>query len=284
MSSAARSASSTKSWEGGMYTLLLGASAINLGANLIADVTTPAPPVDLCLDSPPTVQLAAWLQNLLVFSKSLLVPALAGILYLSTRGKASSIRRGAFYVALFFCWMGDIALLFSDKNKLFFQLGLCSFGVAHLFFIGSYFLVRNWGGLMQWKSSYVLPFIVYGYTLYSIIYHQLALCPGKPGNELMALAVAGYMVVLLANGVTSCLRLGAKNMPSSGSLLVGVVLFVQSDSIIAVTEFVNTLPLERFAIMATYILGLFLMVRGCILDTQECAPQQAEEQPARLAA
>jgi uncharacterized membrane protein YhhN len=250
-----------------MYGLLIGASAVNLGSNLFADLTLP-------LDS--TANPTGWVRLLLFISKPLIVPALAGILFLSTRGAEASLRHGSFYAALLFCWLGDIALLFS--GNVFFGLGLGAFGVAHLFFIRAYLKGSDVRSVLGWKSiAYGLPFLVYGYTLYSIVYQHMDSTP-------MRLAVAGYMLVLLADGVSGFLRMRMRDTPSSASILVGVVLFVQSDSIIAVTEFVNTLPLERFAIMATYILGMFLLVRGCILDSQECASgQQPAEPPVRLA-
>ncbi|SEM95050.1 YhhN-like protein [Stigmatella aurantiaca] len=268
MSTAVSSTPLMKSRERLMYVLLIGASALNLSINLIADVMYPIEDVK----QPPS--LPAWMPLLIAISKPMIVPSLAGILYLSRQGTASTIRWGAFYVALFFCWIGDIALLFEESN--YFFIGLGSFGVGHIFFIRSYLLLDR--RAIQWKSfAYGLPFIVYGYTLYSIIYHQLML-PKEPHTEnptAQALAIAGYMVVLLSNGMTGSLRLRLKHKPSSStSILAGIVLFVQSDSIIAVTEYVSVLPIERFAIMATYILGLCLMVHGCILDSQESEQQQ----------
>ncbi|WP_224245595.1 lysoplasmalogenase [Hyalangium gracile] len=295
MSSDAPDSSLTKSPAGFLYVLLIAATAVNLTANLIADVTlfrldaTLCPPdvtmchPDLTPCHPEQAQPAGWVSWLIRISKPMLVPALAGILFLSTRGVASTIRRGSFYVALLFCWVGDIALLISTavpstEPDYFFFVGLGAFGVAHLFFIWSY-APRDKQELRWMSFVYGLPFVVYGYTLYSVIYHSLV--EPKQHATVQALSIAGYMVVLLSNGVTALLRLRANTQirESSASILAGVVLFVQSDSIIAITRYVSVMPLERFSIMATYILGLYLMVRGCFLEPREGQLSRPTAQP-----
>jgi uncharacterized membrane protein YhhN len=247
-----------------LYVVLIAASIVNLTASFIADVTLP-----------PEMEPTGLPRLLIWLSKPLLIPALAGILFLNTRGADSSIRLSAFYMALLFCWVGDIALML---GKTYFLWGVGAFGVAHLFFIRAYLKGIDLGSAFNGKAVvFGLPFLVYGYILYCTIFHHLK------GNPLMQVAIGIYTLVLLSNGVSAFLRMHLLDLASSPYILVGVVLFVQSDSIIAMTTFVDTLPLERFSIMATYILGQYLMVRGCIIDCSARA-RQPEASPVPLLA
>ncbi|SES71174.1 lysoplasmalogenase [Stigmatella erecta] len=266
MSTDGQVAPSKHALERPLYVLLIGASALNLGANLFADMTVPE-------GKNPTT----WVLWLLWTSKPMIVPVLTGILFLRTRGTVSSICRGPFYLGLLFCWFGDIALL--SASALFFQIGLGAFGVAHLFFIRAYLKGSDWRSVVDRKTLiYGLPFLVYGYTQYSVIHYQEKM----QAAPMMSLAIGVYMVVLLSHGMSGFIRMRLEDAKSSASILVGIVLFVQSDSIIAVNDFVLHLPLDRFAIMATYILGISLMVRGCILNCEEHTRQQPSEPSARL--
>src|SRR4051812_34835214 len=49
----------------------------------------------------------------------------------------SSINR-QFILALIFCWLGDVFLMFDQYNELFFMAGLGSFLLAHVFLILTY--------------------------------------------------------------------------------------------------------------------------------------------------
>jgi uncharacterized membrane protein YhhN len=220
-------------------------------------------------------------------SKALLMPLLAAFLTLRTRGKRSDLPLPSILLALLFCWMGDIALALADilrlpdgdaRRKLFFMGGVCAFGMAHLFYIYTFLRYLS---LKQFDFRlallYALPFAVYSYTMYSVLYQHLT-----GGNEALRLPLAIYMVVLISDGLSSFLRKFQIDAKSSSSILTGVVLFVQSDSIIAITEFVDPLPLESFTIMATYILGQWLIVNGCILRVQEVASDLPASQPTVL--
>lgn len=227
----------------------------------------------------PTLKGSSAIGLAFFISKALLMPLLAAALIQNTRGKCSDLPLPSIACALIFCWGGDVALGLADvlmlpasdaRRRLFFMLGICSFGVAHIFYIYTFLRCLDLKQLdFRRALIYALPFAVYSYTMYSILYLNLG-----GGNEGLRLPLAIYMVVLIANGLSSFLRKFQIDTRSSSSILTGVVLFVQSDSIIAITEFVAPLPIEGFAIMATYILGQYLIVSGCILRVQEVASGQ----------
>ncbi|OJT17804.1 hypothetical protein BO221_43165 [Archangium sp. Cb G35] len=205
-------------------------------------------------------------------SKVLLMPLLAALYFLRTRGAASDIPRLALMLALFACWLGDIFLGLKTKDpSLHFMLGMGAFGVAHLFYIRGFLKAVDLKRLDKTVLAYGLPFIVYAFMMYSVLYHDMV----DPGEESMRLPLGLYMVVLISNGLSSFLRFHQQRSLSAASILAGVVLFVQSDSFIAVARFVDQeLPLEDFSVMATYILGQYLIIRGCVLRTKELAAPQ----------
>ncbi|ATB31956.1 lysoplasmalogenase [Melittangium boletus] len=259
MSSHAQTAPDEKGLERLLHGLFIAAAVVNLGANFIAGIGAPVGPN---IPAPPEpTGLLFWLLSV---SKSLLVPTLAGYFALSARGHVLNIRRGALYGALLFCWIGDVALLFND----FFLYGMAAFAIAHLCFIAAYSKGLQLDAALKGRILiFAMPVVTYGYMIYMTLYLNL-----PSGQESMALPLAGYMLVLLSNGMTCLLRALQVKLASSPYILLGVVLFIQSDSLIAMTRFVDALAFENFAIMLTYIIGLFLMVRGCLLD--QAVPRQ----------
>ena len=75
------------------------------------------------------------LQQYNLFIKPLIVPSLAAFYFLNGISKNK-----IFLLALFFCWAGDVFLLFDHLNELYFMGGLGSFLIAHvllIFYIGN---------------------------------------------------------------------------------------------------------------------------------------------------
>jgi len=244
------------------------ASVVNLGANLVIDLTVP-----------PNGSPSAALQWAIYVSKPLLVPMLAAILFVNTRGLNSSVRLWSMYVALVFCLAGDVALMVGK-----FVPGLAAFGLSHPFFIAAYLKGMSVRDITHKKALFfALPFLVYGYTIYTILHYGIM--HGAEPSMTMSLAVLGYMLLLLSHGAGAMVRAVVRNDRASHCIVLGAVIFVQSDSIIAVGKFVAPLLVEGFAVMATYILALYLIVRGCVLDTSP-DPEEAEAPAAqaRLAA
>src|SRR6267378_4043550 len=81
------------------------------------------------------------LQEFNVFIKPLIVPSLAAFYFKNTNSKNK-----LFVLALFFCWSGDVFLLFDHLNELFFMGGLGSFLIAHVLFIFLYVKLKTTQG------------------------------------------------------------------------------------------------------------------------------------------
>src|SRR5690349_10296768 len=102
------------------------------------------------------------------FFKPAIVLALMGY-YLFTADQ----RNGAFLAGLFFGWMGDVLLMFTDRGEIFFIMGLVAFLIGHLFYIFS-FRQLTWDQESQLlptqKVRYIFPILLVGTGLMVILY------------------------------------------------------------------------------------------------------------------
>jgi hypothetical protein len=89
-------------------------------------------------------------------TKVLLVPVLIVYAWSNAAGAA----RWALVTALLFGWAGDILLLFSERQELFFLLGLGAFLAGHLAYIRSFMLWKDGSGSHQWAPYFGLVAVV----------------------------------------------------------------------------------------------------------------------------
>lgn len=73
--------------------------------------------------------------------KPLLLLLLIAFFHQSLRENNSGLKKWIF-LALIFSWIGDVLLLFQDREELFFLLGLSAFLLAHIFYIIFFHKVR----------------------------------------------------------------------------------------------------------------------------------------------
>jgi uncharacterized membrane protein YhhN len=151
--------------------------------------------------------------------------------------EASSIRTILLF-ALFFSGCGDLLLAFDE-----FIFGVAAFLIAQL----SYAVLfrQYWKGLYQrWPLSFVL--------LICIIVMLWLLLP-KLGN--LQLPVLAYLVAISAMGL-----LAVQSSLSMRWAVLGALIFIISDSLIAINKFVYPLPFEGFLIMSTYYAAQFMLI------------------------
>ncbi|SEU18883.1 Uncharacterized membrane protein YhhN [Stigmatella erecta] len=195
------------------------------------------------------------------------MPLLAAFLHTSTRGKRTLLPRRFLFLALGFCWAGDIALGLPGHDL--FLVGMAAFGFAHLCYIRTFLEGVRWKRLNRRKAvMYGFPFAVYGYTLYPVIAAHMT-----GGDLRYRLPMLIYMALVLTSALSGFLRTLQFRSSSSTPVLAGAVLFVLSDSIVALSRFVFPLPAMNFAIMATYLFAQYLIVKGCVLATPVEPPE-----------
>lgn len=159
--------------------------------------------------------------------------------------------------AIVFSWIGDVSLMFQGKNELYFMVGLGAFLIAHICYVMAYsqHIEKKEGaglhGIQKFRFS--LPIVLAGTGLITILYAHLGV---------FKIPVAVYAIVLMVMTLQALFRYGYTNTVSFWFVFVGAILFMISDSMIAVNKFLVPFELAGLAIMSTYILAQFLIVKG----------------------
>ncbi|MBO6159753.1 MAG: lysoplasmalogenase [Firmicutes bacterium] len=163
-------------------------------------------------------------------------------------------------LALLFGWLGDILLELSSR---YFALGLASFLLGHIFYCLAFFLSAGAGSIFSADS--VMPFILLGLlaalcVLYSVlmIRHLLFL----PQTSKLRLPLVLYLFMLILLVFSSGIFLFMTRSAGALICLIGALLFITSDSILAFRLFKN--GKERW-IMPTYTLAQLAIILGMLI-------------------
>lgn len=170
---------------------------------------------------------------------------------------AKAIPQGKWLViSLIFSWSGDILLLFTGENGIFFILGLVAFLIAHIFLI---LLFYNWAKHLHPTTKWDLPAIALILLYLGLLLRLLSAHLGALAPEVILYSLAIGTMLYMAR------RLSAQwSGPPAGLLLSGAIFFVVSDSMLAIQKFYHPFPFSSFLIMATYLYAQFGMVKGCL--------------------
>lgn len=205
-----------------------------------------------CIDL--LIELAAIifkLESVRIISKPLLM-------ILLVLGVASSKIRPAVFkylllAALFFSLLGDLFLLFDEADSLYFIGGLLSFLIAHLFYIVLFVKMKtilNPGSKINKRAVFFL--LLYVGVLFVLLYPKLGA---------LKIPVLLYALVLASMFITS-LYACSLSIRWQNACIVGALLFLLSDSILALNKFQNPFPTASFLVMLTYGLAQLFIVLG----------------------
>ncbi len=152
-------------------------------------------------------------------------------------------------ISLIFSCLGDTFLMFQGINPQFFLLGLGSFLLAQI----SYTTVFRKSRKTEVVKS--LPFAIYTAFLLFFLWNKI------PSAFLGAIIVYSFAIMMM--GIGSVER---QTKPKSYRfVLIGAILFIISDSLIAINKFAFLIPLSGLWVMATYIAAQYLIVEGVLL-------------------
>jgi len=164
-----------------------------------------------------------------------------------------SVKKPSFWLlsALFFSFWGDVFLL--DKEK-FFVFGLGSFLVAHLVYIKitTDLLFKD---LTVKIITSAIPFVLLFVGLLGLIY-------GNLGDMLLPVIV--YGITISTFGTAALLNYRQQKTTANSWLLLGAILFIASDSLIALNNFYTPKHLFNIAIIVLYIVSQYLIVKSII--------------------
>ncbi len=179
---------------------------------------------------------------------------------------AKNIDKKVIRFALFafaFSWLGDLLLMFSNKAFIFFILGLGAFLVAQIGYIFLFRRTINLSGkkpFLKKKPYFLIAYIAYGLIVYILLYDNL--------GSILRVAIFIYMVALLGMSSMALNRFGNGHPISFSYVFGGSLMFVLSDTMIAINKFLVTIPYEGVFIMATYISAQYLIMRGLLKQYQ----------------
>jgi len=191
------------------------------------------------------------LQWLNVLCKPLLMPLLALYFISSVPIKG----RKLVLFALLFSWLGDLLLMFQQKQELFFIAGLLSFLIAHIAYISVF---------SKSIKSYTITNKMALFIVLIFLYEVFFLCFLYPNLNELFVPVALYATAICTMLVFALLRFPHVSLRSFGITFLGALLFVLSDSTIAVNKFLMPFSLAYPLIIALYATGQYLICKGLI--------------------
>lgn len=197
---------------------------------------------------------------LVMATKPLLLLSLTAIFYMHSATAASRFRM-LVLAALIFSWMGDILLMFQQRQTVFFLAGLVSFLLAHICYILAFSKTsvhHSWSAMKE-KPWLILFFIIYGAGFYLLI---------REGLGDLKIPVMLYMAVILLMSLMAVNRFRRVELSSFLLVLAGAICFVVSDSLLALNKFVITFAFSSFLIMLTYLAAQYLIVKGLLIQVK----------------
>ncbi len=191
------------------------------------------------------------------YSKPLLMPILALWFYIQTKNYTSSFRQLILF-ALFFSWGGDTLLMFVEsKGEHFFLFGLVSFLLTHILYTTAFFKIVSAKKGFLWKKKWVIiPFLIF------FLGFQNYLLPDVEEAMQIPVAVYSSVIILMVLAALNWNTFIEKN--AFQLVFFGALLFMLSDSIIALNKFKSAVPQAHIWIMSLYLLGQYLIAKGGI--------------------
>lgn len=186
-----------------------------------------------------------------VIAKPLLMPVLLAWFYLETRklDRTGNLILGA----LFFSWIGDVALLLDSRYGSFFIYGLIAFLLAHICYIAYFYRARKLNGVNNFKPFASLLILAY-MTIFYITVH--------PFLGVMKVPVLIYAVIITLMLLASIHAFDLHTQRFGVISVAGTLIFAVSDSTLAINRFVLPFEYAPFFIMLTYGVAQFLIVEG----------------------
>lgn len=196
------------------------------------------------------------LPTLITFTKPLLLPLLAISFLWNTLRPLSAFAK-TILLAFFFSWLGDVLLMRAGQTT-FFLAGLGAFFLAQVSYIRAFgWFPRRGIRIFRTRPWLVLPFVLYLAAMLWMLW------PGLDAG--LRIPVVVYSLALVTMGIFATGMLDKVKMSTAYLLIAGAILFILSDSCIALDRFSGwSLWQPRLLIMGTYIAAQGLLCRGAI--------------------
>ncbi len=158
-----------------------------------------------------------------------------------------------YVMALIFSFFGDVFLLYAGDT--FFKFGLSSFLIAHLLFI--VIVVRQLKKI-SFLNSFI-AIILFGFILFTLLYML------KDSLNNLFIPVAIYGLAICVFGVVSFIKFLNARSKKALLMLIGAIVFVASDAILAINKFYYSALVFQITVMVTYITAQFFIYKSMVL-------------------
>lgn len=184
--------------------------------------------------------------------KALIIPVLIILFVINIRPYKDRIRL-LMAGGLLSSWAGDVILEFTKRNDNMFVFGLAGFLLAHIMYFTVFIGTPGKNAVFNKRIYLLIPVILYGTILISYLYNDL-------NNMRIPVILYAFVILIMLAGAIN--RIEKVNSVSFYLVLTGAILFVISDSAIAVNKFSHTFEYSSIVIMSTYVIAQFLIVSG----------------------
>jgi uncharacterized membrane protein YhhN len=192
-------------------------------------------------------------ETLQLISKPLIILTLVIYFLSATRSFNNKLEKWV-VAALLFSWLGDVLLMFQEKNAVFFLLGLSAFLIAHIFYIVFFHNIKTKEKISS-RWWLLLPVAIYYAVLIAVLYPHLAD---------MKIPVPVYGIVISFMLLLALHMLFIKNENAGLGMMLGALLFIASDSVLAFNKFYRSFESAGLIIMITYGLAQLFIVKGAV--------------------
>jgi uncharacterized membrane protein YhhN len=193
------------------------------------------------------------------------VPLLMIIIFFRLQTEVSANRKFInFMMAGFIASMaGDILLMFSNRGEQWFISGLIAFLTAHVMymlgFVSQTLRDRPW--TQHWgQLAFATLIVVYGAEFFIL---------NRQYFGSLKIPVMVYCIAITAMGVAATMRDRDKNPGGYMRVLIGVVFFIISDSLLAANKFIEEFAGAGPAILVTYFFAQYMIATGCLVDIEK---------------
>ena len=191
-------------------------------------------------------------EHLDLYLKPILIPLLGFGVYFHKDFASKSI----LLTALLFSWIGDVILLFADIAEIYFILGLVSFLISHIIYC---ILFNKQTKTTKSSKTFLL---IGGVVILAYLTGMLsALLPALGDLKIPVIVYASVISLMLFFALNGLLTW---KKPGNQYVFIGAIVFVLSDSILAVNKFYNPIKKSSFIIMLTYLVAQYLIVTGIL--------------------
>ncbi|MDB5282037.1 MAG: YhhN family protein [Bacteroidota bacterium] len=214
---------------------------------------------------------AAGHETLRFFTKPLLMILLIAFYVKSVKGAWNKVHK-LVVAAFVFSWVGDVALMFVGtegnlmgipKNPHYFLAGLGGFLLTHILYAVAFLDVsdKKERSILSRRPLVLIPLVIYMLALLSLLVPAIG---GNDATKPFLIPVLVYSAAIATMVLCATNRYKRVNDKSFALVFGGALLFMFSDSLIAINKFIYPFGISGIFIMILYIAGQYYIAKGCL--------------------